>query len=338
MWIGTRDGGLNLYDRNTRRFVRFRHSPTNPRSVAHNDIVCLYEDRAGTLWVGTEGGGLDRVDRPRIEFVHFRREPNDPSGISGNWVWSMYEDSRGNFWVGTWGAGLNRMDRVKNTFVRFQHNPKDPSSLSNNTVLCIVEDNEGNLWVGTQGGGLSLYDYATSRFTHFTEQDGLPNSVVYAILPDRSGNLWLSTNKGLSRFTPRTRTFKNYDISDGLQSHEFNQGAYCRGKDGTFYFGGMRGLNTFNPDSLEDNPFVPPMVLTRFKVFEKEVELSEAISVLKHITLSYSDNLFSFEFAALDFCAPEKNQYAYMLEGFDKGWIHSGTRRYVNYTQLDPGE
>jgi two-component sensor histidine kinase len=160
---------------------------------------------------------------------------------------------------------------------------------------------------------------------------------VYGILPDGKGNLWLSTNKGLSKFNPSRGTFRNYDALDGLQADEFNQGAYCRGADGTLYFGGVNGMNAFQPDSLKDNPTPPPVVITGFQVFNRPVFPDAAPGTDGGITLSYRDNFFSFEFAALNYTAPEKNRYAYKLEGFDRDWVYSGTRRYVSYTQLNGG-
>lgn len=165
----------------------------------------------------------------------------------------------------------------------------------------------------------------------------MPNNTIYGILEDDQGFLWLSTNRGLSRFNPATRHFRNYDRRDGLQDDEFNTGAYHRGRDGQFYFGGINGISAFSPERVQDNPHPPPLVLTSFKVFEAPVSLPQPIWNVRELELSYDQNFFSFEFAALDFTAPEKNQYAYMLEGFDTDWTYSGTRRYASYTNVEPG-
>jgi len=169
-------------------------------------------------------------------------------------------------------------------------------------------------------------------------KNGLPNDVVYGILEDSKGFLWLSTNKGLARFDPKTESFKNYDIRDGLQSNEFNSGAYALTNEGSLIFGGVNGANEFFPDSLTDNPYISPMVLTGFNIYNQPVKLAQTINATNEIILSYKQNYFSFEFASLDFSKPARNQYAYMLEGLDISWINSGTRRFAGYTGLDAGE
>jgi signal transduction histidine kinase len=184
--------------------------------------------------------------------------------------------------------------------------------------------------------GLNKYDYATDRFTRYSEKAGLPNNSINGLLADRNDNLWMSTNKGLSRFDPRAGIFKNFTVADGLQGDEFDQGAFAQGRDGRLYFGGAGGMTAFDPDSIRDNPFVAPVVITGFRVFERPVALGQADRY--HVTLSYEEDFFSFEYSALDFTVPEKNQYLYKLEGYDKNWITAGTRRYASYTHLDAGE
>ncbi|MBI5472876.1 MAG: hypothetical protein HY961_11075, partial [Ignavibacteriae bacterium] len=189
------------------------------------------------------------------------------------------------------------------------------------------------------GGGLNRFDTATKHFDYFTEQEGLPNNVIYGILPDAHGNLWLSTNKGISRFTPQSKMFRNYDLKDGLQGNEFNQGSHFASKRGELFFGGLNGLNAFFPDNIRDNGYVPPVYLTNFKVFDTPIPGPIVRTGIDPIQLSYAENFFSFELVALNFTSPEKNQYRYMLEGLDKDWIAvNSLRRYASYTNLDPGE
>ncbi len=334
IWIGTGDAGMDRFDARSGRFVHYRHDAHNPASLSDGAVMAITEDREGSLWIGTSGGGADRFERRSGTFVHFR--PGAGGTAGANDIWAIHEDRSGNIWMGTWGEGLYRYDRRQDTLARYMHDPVNPGSLSNNTVLSIYEDMEGTLWFGTWGGGLDRFEPSTGGFKAYTEADGLSNNVVYGILPDGRGNLWLSTNKGLSKFSPQALTFRNYDALDGLQADEFNQGAYCRGADGTLYFGGVKGVNAFRPDSLRDNPEPPPVVITGFQVFNRPVPATAAGGGT--ITLSYRDNFFSFEFAALNYTTPEKNRYAYKLEGFDRDWIPSGTRRYVSYTHLNGGD
>ncbi len=344
LWIGTRNGGLNRFDRVTERFFYYQNDPKDPYSLSSNRVRVIYEDRVGTLWIGTEGGGLDRFDRVAERFFHYQYDLSDLHSLSHNDVWSIYEDHLGVLWIGTDG-GLNKFDRKTGHFFRYQADPFNPQSLSSNNIRSIHEDQSGVLWIGTRGGGLNKFDRSNKLFTHYGEQNRLPSNVIYGILEDTQGNLWLSTNKyGLSMFDPRTETCENFDVSDGLQSNTFTIGAYHKSLSGEMFFGGINGFNAFYPDNIRRNPHIPSIVITDFQLFNTSVEirsdspLQKAITEAEEITLSYKDNVLSFEFAALDYTLPEKNQYAYMMEGVDKDWVYSGTRRFVTYTHLDPGE
>ncbi len=337
LWIGTGEG-LDRFDRTSKRFIHYRHDPADLHSLSSNGVSVIHEDRAGTLWIGTGTGGLNRFDRATERFIRYQHDSSNPSSLSDNMIYAIFADAANELWIGTAG-GLNKFDRVGKRFIRYQHDHANPKSLSNNRVFSIYADqhDSNTLWIGTWGGGLDRFDNRTGEFTHFTEKDGLPNGMIYGILGDEAGNLWLSTNSGLSRLDPRAKTFRNYDVDDGLQSNEFNQGAYFKNKNGEMFFGGIAGFNRFHPPHIDDNPHPPPIVLTAFKKFDRLAKLDTAITDITRLKLSHRDNFFSFAFAALDYTNPAKNQYAYKLEGFDDDWIYCGTRRYASYTNLDGG-
>lgn len=335
MWIGTEHGGVNRYDPGTDTFLHYQNHADDPTSLSSDHVFSIYEDHLGRLWVGTELGGLDRFDPASGTFIRYQNDANDPTSLSDNNVRAIYEDHTGALWIGTERGGLNLLDSQDNQFKIFRHDPKDPSSLSNNWISSILEDENGTLWIGTIGGGLERYNRSTQSFTHYTVKNGLPGDMVYGVLADADGNLWLSTNKGLSRFNPNAGTFRNYDVSDGLQGNQFNPAAYFQNSQGELYFGGAQGLNAFFPQQVQDNPIPPQVVITSVKIFNKTVQTD--ISSNETIQLSYQDNFISFEFSALDYNAPGKNQYAYQLEGVDKGWVYAGTRNYANYTNLPGG-
>jgi signal transduction histidine kinase/CheY-like chemotaxis protein len=196
--------------------------------------------------------------------------------------------------------------------------------------------------------GLNYYDTKKHLFTVYTMAHGLPNNVVFGLLEDAKGMLWVSTNRGLSRFDPYAKEFTNFGVQDGLQSYEFKIGSFCKSRSGIFYFGGINGFNEFDPAKIVDDPFDPPLVLTNFEVFNKNVTiartdsdlspLKEDISEAREIVLPYSSSVFSFEFASLNFAETQNKKYAYMLEGFDKGWNDIGTKRTATYTNLNPGK
>ena len=337
LWAGTEGGGLERMDPTSKKITHFRHDPRDPASLIQNEVTVLHEDPAGTLWIGTNGGGLDRLDASRRSFFHYPPDENSPTALPAGTVLSLLEDAEGYLWVGTYGGGLARLDPATDLFQRFQNVSGQANGLNNNTVLSLYEDSTGVLWIGTYGGGLNRFDRKAGTWRQYTEADGLPNNVIYGILPDHRGRLWLPTNKGLARFTPATGDVRIYDATDGLQGNEFNQGAAFRGRDGTFYLGGINGFNAFFPDSIRDNPCIPPVYLTSLRVFDRTIPLPQALSATNAIELQHDQNFLSCEFVALSYTASGKNRYRYMLEGLDKTWIDAGNRRFTSYTNLDPG-
>ncbi len=334
VWVGTNAGGLGLLDRETGRFKNYTHNAADSTTVSDNKIYAIYEDRAGFLWLGTDDG-LNIFDRQTQKFQRFKSDPKNPNSLSDKRVLTIYEDHNGVMWIGT-DDGLNRLDRQTGTFKRYRHDPENKVSLSDNDIFSIYEDKDGILWIGT-GRGLNRLAHQTETFRAFTEADGLPANAIYGILPDKKGNLWLSTFKGLCCFNPQTYTTRNYDHSDGLQSNEFIAGAYFLNQSGEMLFGGVGGFNRFSPEQVMDNPYKPRIALTSFKVFEKSYDLGGPLTGIERISLPYQDNFFSFEFAALDYTLPLKNQYTYMLKGFDHDWIPAGHRHFASYTNVDGG-
>ncbi len=341
VWVGTLADGLSRLDPETGRFRHFRNDPERPDSLAHDYITPLFEDRSGGIWVGTFGGGLDRFDPRSESFLHHRHDPSDQNSLSSDRVTSFVEDAGGFLWVGTYGGGVDRLHRATRKFLRVQNDPGNSRSLSSDTVFTLHIDASGGLWAGTQFGlnRLERLDEASAQasFRHYYEHDGLPNDVVYGIQSDPRGNLWLSTNAGLSRFDPATGEFENFTRSHGLQSDEFNFNAHYRSPSGELFFGGVGGFNAFSPDRIEPNPHVPPVVLTSFTRLDQPIRFDRPLPAIEEISLDYRDYFFSFEVAALDFAAPEKNRYRYQLEGFDADWVDLGHRRQLTFTNLDAG-
>ena len=292
------------------------------------------------MWVGTRVGGLNKFDRQTETFTHYTNNADDPASLSNDFVYAIREDLSGTLWAGTFAGGLNKFDRETETFTSYRSAVDDPTGLSSDCILCIHVDRSSILWLGTGGGGLNKLNPQTQQFTSYGEEQGLPNAVIYGILEDDAGNLWLSTNDGISRFNPGAGTFKNYKEIDGLQSNEFNGGAYFRNpRTGEMFFGGINGFNSFYPGKIKDNPHIPPIVITAFLKFNKKIKLPTPITGIKELKLTHRDYVFSFEFAALDFTVPSKNKYAYKMEGLDEDWSHTGAwRRFATYTTLSPGE
>jgi signal transduction histidine kinase/ligand-binding sensor domain-containing protein/CheY-like chemotaxis protein len=344
LWVGTY-GGLNKLDSGTGIFTHYWQDSTNPHSVSNDMQTAIYEDRSGVVWVGTYGGGLDTFDRETEQFDNYRHNPADPNSLSNNLVTYLHEDRAGDIWIGTYAGGLNKFNRETRTFSRYLHDPADPGSLADNMVASIHEDKAGALWIGTQRG-LDRFDREKNLFTHITIVDGLPDDNVWGILEDEQGVLWLSTAHGLSRFNPQTESFRNYDVSDGLQNDTFYYfGSHSKSPRGEMFFGGSNGFNGFYPDQILDNTHVPPVLISDFQLENKPVDIG-ANSVLKkpvletdELVLSHRERVLSFEIAVLNYQAAKKNKIRYKMEGFEEEWNEVDlTRRFVTYTNLDPGE
>lgn len=247
-------------------------------------------------------------------------------------------DKKNTLWVGTWAAGFNKFNRDDSTFTRYRFDPDNPNSLNDDRVMVITGTGDDLLWLGTSAGGLNRFNKNSETFTHYTKRDGLPSNNIYGLAEDGSGNLWISTDRGLALMDIEAETFRTYDERDGLPSSEFNERSYYKSRDGHLFFGSRDKLIAFHPDSLKDNTYIPPLVLTDFRIFNRSAKLDTAISRKNHIILSYDQNFLSFEFAALNYEASEKNQYRYKMAGTDKDWINAGTRRLASYTNLAPGD
>lgn len=350
LWIGTYYGGLNCYDGN--KFIRYRHDPYNPKSISDDSIWEIFEDSNKNLWIGTLTQGVDVFNRDKQEFYHYRL--GEPNSIHSSYISSFMEDNRGNIWIGT-GYGIDVLDKKTNVFTHYLNETDNLKSLSNNSILTMRQDSRGLIWIGTHGG-LNLFDYSSKTFQVFNEQNGLVHNSVLTLEESDEGNLWATTPHGISNikvsYDPESKNvsldFKNYDESDGLQGRQFNENASVKTSSGEIVIGGTNGFNIFHPAEININRNKPRVKLSDFQIFNKSVGIDEPVNnriILKRsitetdeIILKYSDNVFSIEFVSLNFFHPEKSQYKYMLEGFNKDWLTTdGKQRKVTYTNLDPG-
>jgi signal transduction histidine kinase len=276
------------------------------------------------------------------------------NSISVNGVGGIFEDSRGMLYIGSWAGGLITFNPGKETFKIYRHRAKDSTSVSNDIVQNFLESKNGIIWFSTLGGGVNAFDPVKEKFRAFTTKEGLCSNNVVSITADNNGDYWVGTQNGLSCFTPPRNPFnpgdsfhfRNYDKGDGLPGNTMALFAGYKDVDGKMFFGCEdAGLISFNPNELRDNDYIPPVYITDFSLFNKSVPPNDADGILKsriestkEITLSYNQNVISFDFAALNYVHPEKNKYAYRLVGFKKDWIYTdATKRFANYTNLDAG-
>lgn len=337
LWIGSYYGGLDSYDGH--HFVHYRHNPANAHSLSDNSVWEIFEDSRQRLWVGTLGGGLNQLDQQSGQFTYYKE-------VRSPYVSALLEDRAGNIWIGT-ADGVDVMDSTGH-FVHYNNDIHHSGSLSNRNVICLFQDSRGWIWVGTREG-LNLFNPQTKQFRVFRREDGLSDNTVLNILEDNDHTLWMSTAAGLSNLDCSNFSFKNYDESDGLQGHEFNENAALKTRKGELIFGGGNGFNLFYPHAIAANTQAPPVLFTDLQIFNKtiipgevlngRVLLSQSITQTRRLTLKYRENVFSISFAALNYFHPEKNHYAYMLEGFNNGWLSTGAQqRTATYTNLDPGD
>lgn len=336
LWFGTWNDGLNKFDRKTGKFHRYKHDDNDPASISGRKVWHIKKDSKGLLWLAIMDKGIDILHKDKGVIKRYKFNSGNPEALSIDVIWQFVEDQEKYMWICSW-KGLYRYDRATDKFAAFKNFP-------DNDIRTFYKDSRGNYWVGSFNKGLFLMDFEGRVLKVYDETNGLPNNQIHAIVEDSEGNLWISTNFGICKFNPLKETFKSYYESDGLQGNQFFTLSYLKTRSGEIYFGGFEGFNSFHPKDLKINTAIPPIYFTNFEVFNKPVTygkedspLSTHITEVKEISLPWDQSVFSFGFTAINYTFPEKNQYAYKLEGFDKDWNYVGTNRTATYTNLDPG-
>ncbi|MFC2083755.1 two-component regulator propeller domain-containing protein [Bacteroidota bacterium] len=314
---------------------------------SYNNWTALGPPEYPELW-GAEIFSITEEEEKEIKEMLDRQVGLNP--ILDNSVRCMIEEMQSIYWIGTIDSGLVRFNQFNISYKYYKHDTLNNNSLSHNYVSAIYLDKRGLLWIGTPNG-LNKFDTRIDEneiFVRYTKKDGLPDNDICGILEDDYGNIWISTRKGLAKFNPgldQQPHVKNYYAEDGLQGNVFQRGVYYKSKNGEMFFGDTNGLTTFNPHS-NINTSIPKIAITDFQLFNKPVEigsddtpLNKPISESDEIILSYDQNVFSFQITVLHYSEPEKNRFAYMMEGIDKEWIYPKEQgRWVDYMQLDHGD
>lgn len=358
IWVGSTAGlsyakTINDNGKEKEVFIRYVSEDQNKKQnqeqnqadvLLSNVIYTIKEDTEHKLWIGTRLG-LACISADRKTSKTYTPDEKNIHAISGSAVRTIFFDDKNNkIWIGTFGGGVSLFDRKTEKFTQFRNTQNCKNCLSENSVSSIYLDNYGTVWIGTFGGGLNKFNIQKEEFSYITENEGLANNVVYGILEDGANHLWLSTNRGICRYDIISQQFINYTLTDGLQSDEFNANAYHKGKSGIFYFGGINGLTSFRPDSLQSAIKKYPILMTDFRLFNKSVKpnensvLQQSITQTSLIELSYKDYVFAFEFAALNLSSPHRVRYGYKLQGFDRDWIYTtATDRVATYSNVPAG-
>jgi signal transduction histidine kinase/ligand-binding sensor domain-containing protein/DNA-binding response OmpR family regulator len=335
--LGVEGGGVFFFNTTTKRFKRYKYDALDAASPSGNFIYRIIRDEQGTLWFATSNG-ICSYDRSKDRFHRFLFDPS----MASKYVVNDLLPIDNKILLAT-ETGLVEFD-AKTGKHRDLHlgirTGRDPHMLT-----FKYEADSACIWVGTYGYGIvkvkldkSGKDWQYRLSGRYTSAAGLPNDVIYGIETDKFRNLWISTNNGLSQFNRVTRIFHNYTFSDGLQSNEFNKSAHFTDSRGVIYFGGINGITYFNPMHIRRNRIKPYVAFTAYKVFNAPKSVEYDINEVKDINIAYNENVISFDFSANDYVAKEKNQYAYILKGFDDRIIFLGNKRSVTFTNLNPGD
>ena len=348
IWIGKYLDGLKQYNESSKTFSSYQHIDGNNSSIVGNDIRHISEDSKGNLWIAVHGVGVDMLNPKTGIFIHHKSDPGDPDHtILNNWTFTAFCDQNDNIWVCT-VSGVSEIMANSKIIKQFTENNDVKYSLSNSLALVVFVDSKNYVWIGT-ADGLNRLNPKTGLIKKFLTKDGLPSNLIIDIIEDNNHDIWISTTNGLSKYSRKNGTFKNFSVQDGLTTDEFHKFASSKNKEGEMFFGGRDGLTCFFPDSIKLNRYRPPVYITAFKLFNKEVQtkndnmkigfyLPHQIIYCKEITLNHNQNEITLEFTALNYLNLAKNQYRYKLEGFDNYWSSPGFKREVTYTNLDPGE
>ncbi len=336
VWIGT-NNGLNVYNPRTRKWKNYLPDKKIPSSISNEVINSICVRSNGEIWIGTNN--LICRYQPKGDCFETRYNNENIKKISREFYMRIFEDSKHTMWVASSRGGVYNLDDSIKIFKRYSNDPKKPNCLPSNSVNDFAEDMDGNIWMATNWG-IAKLNKETQTFNVYNTSDGLAINKINQLKIADDGKIWVATNAGLSELSFDDRgkpVVKNYNATDGLQSNLFYECASLKLHTGELLFGGSKGFNLFRPESIVFNKTIPEVEISSFSILDKEIDNLSQVLELKKLKLSHTQNFFSFDMAAISFDYPEKNQYAYQLEGFDKTMIQCGNRYHVSYTNIPPG-
>ncbi|HWS00715.1 MAG TPA: two-component regulator propeller domain-containing protein [Prolixibacteraceae bacterium] len=333
IWLGTRNGIL-IYDKPGNQFIpwnRYFNNPALP-SFEQVRIYMIIQDRASNYWIGTQNG-LYKINLKTSEVEVFSKEQSGRHQLSANLVYYLLEDSDGLIWIATVGG----LDVYNPATQKIRHYAKGEKGLSDDFIITLCEDSKRRIWIGTDTY-VNVFDKADSTFTYYSQKEGIPNNRIFEIVRDLNNDLWIATGKGMCKFSMKQNTFQTFTPEDGLQSLEFNLRAACACRDGEMLLGGMNGFNAFYPDSISRNPYIPTLVFTAFYKTKGNTRDYVNLEESPELIIKHNENSFTVEFAALEYTNPQRNKYAYRMEGISDEWVDIGNRKFVPFSALQAGE
>lgn len=348
LWIGSAGNGLFVWDiskKQPRQIQHFQSDRNNPNSIGSNYVNAILVDTISSqpaIWVGT-GNGLSRMELSgdlQNNWQHFRAD-GDSGSLPYPTVLTIFQSPDGIVWVGSYG-GLSEFLPESGTFRNFRHRLNDPQSISNNYVYAIYAAENGgqqSLWVGTSNG-LNRFDPQTGIFATLDERHGLPNGVICGILADDAGNLWVSSQKGLSRFNPETLEIRNFSLEDGLQSNIFSPGVFSKNNSGEMLFGGINGLNCFDPQDIDNDELTFPVSIVNVSINQQPVVQTQLQEIRNNrvMKMAYDDHSLRLDVAVPDYRLPQKNRVRYRLNGRENDWQIADANLQISFPLLPPGD
>lgn len=337
VWVGMYTGGLNILNPKTGKVKRYKNNPSDPNSLSDNSVYSIDEDREGRIWISTISG-LNLYDKEKDRFIRIKGK-----NIEKSCIYQVYQDRNHVIWIATYDNGLIKMDQNQK-LTQYTYSKKK-GSVNSNKIICILDDDIGNLWLGTDGGGLNVLNKKTGTFKVYDEGNWKKSAVVYGIVRDSYGKMWFSTNNGIYEIDPKAKNKRSFGKWDNLQTQQYNYKAFYKDSSGKLYFGGIHGFNAFYPDQINNVVTTPRISFTNFQLFNKDLNLNaedspleKSINYTHEIVLTHEQSVLSLEYASLSFIAPDKIQYAFKMDGFDKNWNNVGSQRKATYTNLPAGD
>ncbi len=348
LWVGMHTGGLSAISKKNGTYsVKNYKNTGDSTGISNNQVNIVMKGRDGCLWIGTRNG-LDKMicgaKTANEYFISYKHSFSQKNSIADNYVTSLLEDRYGNIWVGTYDKGIDKINIKTQKITHFENIPNDNESLISNRVNSMMEDHDGNIWVATVDKGLDMFDPKTNNFIHYSTHNGVESDEIMAILEDDENNLWISSSKGIAKFDYKTKKFDIYDIADGIVNDGFNKNAAFKDENSLMYFGTNSGLVYFNPKEIKTNQIKPDVVITNFTILNDKKWIKKDILISKYnvkdniIELNHDENIFSIEFASLDYTKPENNRYQYKIEEIHSDWIDYGNQRKITITSLAAGK
>ena len=337
--IGNRLGGLNIYESEKDRFRDYLNQPGDVDAIKNYHVNDMAVSENGDIWMGTSMG-IYRWDNEVKRLINYNQVYEQLKDLNEGYIRFLKEED-GILWIGVSNAGLWMWDITNEELNIYDQSKSAGRGLNTDNLLCAHFDHNNNLWIGTWGGGLNKMDLSSNQFEYYTEENGLTNSVVYSIQEDDAGFLWLSTNNGIIRCDPKAESFNSFGVKDGLQGEEYNSFAgYKSERTGRIFFGGMNGLNQFDPSKIEVDTLIPEISITSLSLHQSNEDQPRKVSGVMHkeeISISHRTYLLEFGFGAPKLPKSDNLRYAYRVSGLSNRWIDLGRRQEFSLTNFSPG-